>query len=291
MTSGGDIVASSGSITALELPSGPGVRVDTAVRIGSAVDPRFDSLLAKVVVRSRPDSYERAVAKLAVALDELRVGGVATNAGMLRRLLDEEEVVGGIATTEYVDANVGRLADALTDSAPLPTLRQAREISAGLDGLATVVSPMTGVAVAVEVAVGDAVGPGSAVVVLEAMKMEHLVVAGTAGIVRDLLVAPGDAVEIGDVLAFLQPADVPGSVNRDSRRDRSRGDPARSGRVARTAPAARRRRPSGRYRAPARQRPANGKRARGGPVRRRELRGVRRFCRRRPVGAAIRPRL
>ena len=130
---------------------------------------------------------------------------------MLRRLLDEEEVVGGIATTEYVDANVGRLADALTDSAPLPTLRQAREISAGLDGLATVVSPMTGVAVAVEVAVGDAVGPGSAVVVLEAMKMEHLVVAGTAGIVRDLLVAPGDAVEIGDVLAFLQPADVPGA--------------------------------------------------------------------------------
>jgi acetyl/propionyl-CoA carboxylase alpha subunit/acetyl-CoA carboxylase carboxyltransferase component len=212
MTEDGNVVGSFGSVTALELPSGPGVRVDTAARVGSAVDPRFDSLLAKVVVRSRSDSYAQAVAKLARALDELNVEGVPTNIGVLRKLLSEPEVLGGATTTTYVDANAGRLASAAT-TAQAPALTPARGPSGGLDftgadGLARVVSRLTGVVVAAEVAVGGEVGADAAVVIVEAMKMEHVVVAGTAGIVRDLLVSPGDAVEVGQVVALLQPADV-----------------------------------------------------------------------------------
>ncbi len=219
MTEDGNVVASFGPVTALELPSGPGVRVDTAARVGSVVDRRFDSLLAKVVVRSRSGSYAQAVTKLARALDELNVEGVATNAGLLRRLLSEPGVVGAEATTTFVDANAGRLASAVTtprapELTPALTLAPERPMGldfAGADGLATVVSPLTGVVVAVEVAVGAEVVADAAVVVVEAMKMEHVVVAGTAGIVRDLLVSPGDAVDLGQGVAVLQPAEVAGA--------------------------------------------------------------------------------
>jgi acetyl-CoA carboxylase carboxyltransferase component len=72
--------------------------------------------------------------------------------------------------------------------------------------LATVSSPLTGVVVAVKVAVGDEVAEAATVVVVEAMKMEHLVLAGSAGIVRDIRVAPGDAVSPGQPVLVLEPA-------------------------------------------------------------------------------------
>ena len=43
---------SAGTLTAFEPPEGPGVRTDTAGHVGYATNPRFDSLLAKVIVHS-----------------------------------------------------------------------------------------------------------------------------------------------------------------------------------------------------------------------------------------------
>ena len=50
---------------------------------------------------------------------------------------------------------------------------------------------MPGTVTAVHVAVGDEVSAGQPLLVLEAMKMQHPVVAGTAGVVRSLDVVPG----------------------------------------------------------------------------------------------------
>jgi acetyl-CoA carboxylase carboxyltransferase component len=66
-----------------------------------------------------------------------------------------------------------------------------------------VTAPFAGVVVAIPHAGDERVGAGSALVVLEAMKMEHEVLAETDGVVRHLAVAVGDAVEEGQVLLVL----------------------------------------------------------------------------------------
>ncbi|MET0189713.1 MAG: carboxyl transferase domain-containing protein, partial [Pseudonocardia sediminis] len=66
---------------------------------------------------------------------------------------------------------------------------------------------LPGTVVTVEVAPGDEVRAGATLLVLEAMKMEHVVVAPVAGTVRALGVAAGETVAAGDVLVVLDPAD------------------------------------------------------------------------------------
>jgi acetyl-CoA carboxylase carboxyltransferase component/biotin carboxylase len=207
LTPAGAVVASHGSIAAIDLPSGPGVRVDTAAQTGFRADPRFDSLLAKVVIRSRSSSFEQAAAKLARALDELKVEGVATNAPLLRCLLEEPEVISGTVTTAFVDANVERLATAAGAATPVPAI--SSELG---DGLVGVTSPMTGVVVAIETIVGETVGPQQTIAIVESMKMEHLVAAASPGIVRDILVTPGTAVGAGELVALLEPTEVAGAA-------------------------------------------------------------------------------
>ena len=67
-------------------------------------------------------------------------------------------------------------------------------------------APLPGAITKVLVAVGDVVGEGAGLVVLEAMKMEHTLRAGGAGIVAQILCAPGDQVDVGDVLVMVEPA-------------------------------------------------------------------------------------
>jgi len=63
-----------------------------------------------------------------------------------------------------------------------------------------IASPLTGVVAEVLVAEGERVLPGSAVLVLEAMKMHHEVIAPEAGVVRELAVAVGEQVAEGQRL-------------------------------------------------------------------------------------------
>jgi propionyl-CoA carboxylase alpha chain len=64
---------------------------------------------------------------------------------------------------------------------------------------------MPGSVIRVAVAPGDRVAAGQVLVVLEAMKMEHAVHAGTAGTVAEVDVAEGDQVETGRLLAVIDP--------------------------------------------------------------------------------------
>ncbi|HTU37505.1 MAG TPA: carboxyl transferase domain-containing protein [Acidimicrobiales bacterium] len=63
-----------------------------------------------------------------------------------------------------------------------------------------------GTVVRVDVSPGDDVGTGAVLMVLESMKMEHVVEAATPGRIDSVAVAPGDAVQTGDVLLVLSPA-------------------------------------------------------------------------------------
>src|SRR3546814_11369722 len=66
---------------------------------------------------------------------------------------------------------------------------------------------MAGVVVSVDVSDGDTVAPGGTVLVLEAMKMEHVVVADDGGSVDRVLVKVGDVVDAHQVLAVIAVSD------------------------------------------------------------------------------------
>jgi acetyl-CoA carboxylase carboxyltransferase component len=68
-----------------------------------------------------------------------------------------------------------------------------------------VTAPFAGVVVAIPHAREERVGAGSAVAVLEAMKMEHEVLADVDGVVSSIAVAIGDAVQEGQLLLTLEP--------------------------------------------------------------------------------------
>ena len=88
---------------------------------------------------------------------------------------------------------------ALTDPS-----RRARELGAGAEGPANVVTLMPGKVVRVLVRDGDQVEAGQGVLVVEAMKMENELKAPRTGRVRALSVESGQSVEAGAVLAVIE---------------------------------------------------------------------------------------
>jgi acetyl-CoA carboxylase biotin carboxylase subunit len=90
-----------GRITAVELPGGPGVRVDTAVYAGAEVAPFYDSLVAKLIVWA-PDR-DQAIARGRRALQELRLEGIKTTTPLHLRLLEDDRVRRGDVHTGYLE--------------------------------------------------------------------------------------------------------------------------------------------------------------------------------------------
>ncbi len=99
---------------------------------------------------------------------------------------------------------LGRDGDAwhVTDHDPVAdTLRGA----AGAHGMDALTAPMPGTVTVVKVAVGDEVAAGQGLLVVEAMKMEHVISAPHAGTVSELGVSPGSTVAMDQVLAVVDP--------------------------------------------------------------------------------------
>ena len=90
---------SPGTITNAVFPAG--VRVDTHVQAGSAVPPHYDSLLAKVIAHG--PGRAAALRRLRTALDDVAIDGVATNLGMHRALLADDEFAAGGVGTGYLE--------------------------------------------------------------------------------------------------------------------------------------------------------------------------------------------
>ena len=86
------------------------------------------------------------------------------------------------------------------EAAPAPSA--APETAAA--GPGDEVSPLAGVVVSLEVAVGQSVNEGDKIATIEAMKMKTAVVAHRAGSVTNIAVKPGDGVEAGQVLMTIQ---------------------------------------------------------------------------------------
>jgi acetyl/propionyl-CoA carboxylase alpha subunit len=91
----------SGTLTTLEFPDLPGIRVDAGFTSGSTVSTFYDPMLAKVIGYGR--TRDEACARVARALRETRVHGVTTNRDLLIGILRETEFRSGAIDTGYLD--------------------------------------------------------------------------------------------------------------------------------------------------------------------------------------------
>ena len=101
-----DFAPSPGRIALLDLPSGPGIRVDTGVREGDTIPADFDSMIAKIIAYG--STRDEALARLRRAMAETTVviEGGATNKSFILDLLNQSEVVdgkSGWADTSWID--------------------------------------------------------------------------------------------------------------------------------------------------------------------------------------------
>jgi acetyl-CoA carboxylase biotin carboxylase subunit len=91
---------SPGRITALNLPGGPGVRVDTAAYSGCMIPPYYDSLIAKLIASGR-DRAE-AIARMQRALDTFVVEGIHTSIPLHHKILADPDFRAGRFDTTFV---------------------------------------------------------------------------------------------------------------------------------------------------------------------------------------------
>ncbi|MBM3322958.1 acetyl-CoA carboxylase biotin carboxylase subunit [candidate division WOR-3 bacterium] len=91
----------SGYVSNVLLPAGPGIRTDSALTPRCTVPSFYDPLIAKIVAWA-PDR-ELAIARMDRALDELRIEGIPTTVGFLRRLLRSPSLQKGKVTTSMLD--------------------------------------------------------------------------------------------------------------------------------------------------------------------------------------------
>ncbi len=92
---------SPGLITALNLPGGPGVRVDTAAYPGWFVPPHYDSLIAKLIVHHR--TRELAIARMQRALEAFIVEGIETSIPLHQRILADTDFRAGNMSTKFME--------------------------------------------------------------------------------------------------------------------------------------------------------------------------------------------
>ncbi|MBR0758640.1 ATP-grasp domain-containing protein [Bradyrhizobium jicamae] len=205
-----------GTLSVFDLPSGPGVRIDTFGYSGYRTSAAFDSLLAKVIVHSSSPKWADIVHKGARTLRDFRIGGVATNIPFLAAVLAHREFLRNHISTGFIDTHVAALVGAAKQHAePLVEVSAVTAIKsvateAAPEGSVAVPAPLQGTIVAIDVAEGDLVRPGQQIAVLESMKMEHLVNAPHGGRVTRIAGGAGVTLMHGEPILFLEPADVDG---------------------------------------------------------------------------------
>jgi acetyl/propionyl-CoA carboxylase alpha subunit/acetyl-CoA carboxylase carboxyltransferase component len=204
MNTDGTARPTGGTLSVYEPASGPGIRVDGFAYSGYRTSAKFDSLLAKLIVHVGEGDLATAARKAERALSEFRIAGVATNISFLRALLKLPAFGNGEVHTRYIEEHAQAL---YADAAALTSGSELQQTGPG-DGTTALPSPLQGTIIDIAVALGTAVRAGDPVLVMESMKMEHVITAPISGVVRALNVARGDTVFEGHALAVIEHADI-----------------------------------------------------------------------------------
>jgi acetyl/propionyl-CoA carboxylase alpha subunit/acetyl-CoA carboxylase carboxyltransferase component len=239
---------SGGVISVYEPPNGPGIRVDGFGYANYETSTRYDSLLAKLITHSSASDYATAVHKAYRALTQFRLEGFEVNIPFLMNLLSSEDFTSNQIYTRYVDEHMEKLVkkdihpamyhtkqnieEAVEDTAlagsrlnssdPLAVLNHGKSFEAaepsprkqvsaaieGPDGSTPAIAPLQGTIIATSVAVGDEVHQGQELLVMDAMKMEHVIEAPVSGVITVITVQDGDAVFEDHPLLFIEEREV-----------------------------------------------------------------------------------
>lgn len=215
-----DFLPASGVISHLSFPKD--IRFDSGVDTGSNVTLFYDPMLAKLIVHA--PSRDQAIAKLAESLAKTHILGFTTNLQFLRNLAAHSSFLNNSYSTNFVDQNLTSIINTKIDSSlegsgwrmnasnAQPKALQAAEklyqlkynsmtenVSKG-----DLVAPMPGIISKILTSIDSKVTANEPLLILEAMKMEHTIVAPHAGIVTNLEFSAGDSVELGSILLKLE---------------------------------------------------------------------------------------
>ena len=229
MQADGTTRPSGGTLSAFVPACGPGIRVDTFGYAGYTPSGRFDALLAKLIAYHPSGRFEYAVSRLQRALAEFRVDGVAVNIPFLQRLLRHPAFRNAAFHTRFIDDHLAELVvpdefaptapeppsappePAVASEPPPPSVKPPKPEPAAPPrrtdkphGTLSVMSPLQGTIVSVEVREGATIRTGQLLVVVESMKMEHEVHADVDGVVRRVVVDEGGVVNAGEPLLFVE---------------------------------------------------------------------------------------
>ena len=232
-----------GKLSQWQLPSGPGVRVDTGFEAGDVIGGNFDSLLAKLIVTGK-DRHE-ALQRSRRALAEFNVDGIATALTFHRVVVNDPAFAPADEHTPFtvhtrwietefnneipaysgdsaeldensarksvvVEVNGKRLEVTLPQgfgaesSEPTPTSKKRERKKASANVSGdALTAPMQGTIVKIDVAEGQGVSAGDLIVILEAMKMEQPLTAHKSGKITALNAEVGTTVPAGTVLCEI----------------------------------------------------------------------------------------
>jgi pyruvate carboxylase subunit A len=96
-----NFMPSPGLISGLELPGGPGTRVDIGVYEGYTVPSAFDPLITKLITWG--EDRNRAIARMRRALSELHVMGIRTNKPFHLKVLKDEDFIAGSISIDFLE--------------------------------------------------------------------------------------------------------------------------------------------------------------------------------------------
>ncbi len=242
MTEDGKSLPGGGVLNVYEPPAGPGIRVDGFGYTGYTTSPHYDSLLAKVIVHA--DSLGSAARKARRALAEFKIEGARSNTGFLQALLKHAPFSDGAIHTRYVEEHAAELLGITAERAryfvtperdvrkagsrvdpddplavlslkgtaaspPTPTAAPAPHV-VGPAGTVAVPAPLQGMLISMSVAWGDMVRKRQPVAIMEALKMEHVILADVAGVVREFALEIGDTIFEDTPIMFIEPQEVEG---------------------------------------------------------------------------------
>lgn len=237
---GRGFLPSPGTVTRFVTPTGPGIRVDSGVREGGTVPAQFDSLLAKLIVTGA--DRQQALRRARRALEAFEIEGLPTVLPFHRAVVTTEAFssTDGLGVhTGWIEGDFAETIDTDPGFHPVAPESARRTISIDLDGKrmslglpaallaglsrgagarevpeadlaadetvdpTALRSTMGGTVVKWLCDEGEPVAEGEPVLVLEAMKMESVVVAHRSGALTGKLVQVGDSVSAHAVVASV----------------------------------------------------------------------------------------
>jgi acetyl-CoA carboxylase biotin carboxylase subunit len=118
-----DFLPSIGRVTAVDEPSGPGVRVDSSVYEGSEVSLYYDPLIAKLIVYG--ETRGQTIQRMRRALSEFKILGIKTNIPFHLRMMESPSFIAGRVDTTFLDRASVLEASATSDRAKIAAIAAA----------------------------------------------------------------------------------------------------------------------------------------------------------------------